>query len=467
MLLRSLWCMLGARLPAGRTPVFLCGSSTIRTLSSQSLHVDSLQRHVRHPESPVLSVSSLSVPQRHVRRPETPLLSVSSLSVPQRHVRRPESPVLSVSSLSVPQRHVRRPETPLLSVSSLSVPQRHVRRPESPVLSGIQRRFYSPDIVKSILKSPAAVPGKRAPKGPRTKQPSRTNQPSSSVDKDTMRCIAFATADQYHLPTLCHDLISHGFTEINLPRDASNALVISTDMAAKPDDNALMFLFREGSVVFWNVEEKTMKRVLRILERHEIQPYEVALVHWENEEINYTVGHGNTKLERGDFMLSDMIDQSEAVLEKFAFSNALCLSVKLAIWEDSLDNFVESIQSIPETLKSGRRVKLSSAEVMRKIGELFTLRSDLLLTPDFYWDRENLEKLYDKTCQFLNINRRVNVVNQKLEHCSQLTDLMRSHLSEKHSLRLEMSCPQVISTKSFIGFPRLPAVLFEVSKMIF
>ncbi|XP_029282474.1 required for meiotic nuclear division protein 1 homolog [Cottoperca gobio] len=278
-----------------------------------------------------------------------------------------------------------------------------------------------------------------------------------------MRCIAFATADQYHLPTLCHDLTNHGFLEIHLPRDASNALVISTDMAAKPDDDALMFLFREGSVVFWNVEEKTMKQVLRILERHEIQPYEVALVHWENEEINYTVGEGNTKLERGDFILSDRRDHAEAVLEKFAFSNALCLSVKLAIWEVSLDNFVDSIQSIPETLKLGMRVKLSSAEVMKKIGELFSLRhcinlrSDLLLTPDFYWDRENLEKLYDKTCQFLNINRRVNVVNQKLEHCSQLTDLMRSHLSEKHSLRLEWMIVILITIE----------VLFELSKMIF
>lgn len=33
-----------------------------------------------------------------------------------------------------------------------------------------------------------------------------------------------------------------------------------------------------------------MKRVLRILECHELQPYEVALVHWENEEINYALG---------------------------------------------------------------------------------------------------------------------------------------------------------------------------------
>lgn len=33
-----------------------------------------------------------------------------------------------------------------------------------------------------------------------------------------------------------------------------------------------------------------MKKVMRILEQHEIQPYEVALVHWENEEIHYTIG---------------------------------------------------------------------------------------------------------------------------------------------------------------------------------
>ncbi|XP_008285690.1 required for meiotic nuclear division protein 1 homolog [Stegastes partitus] len=329
-----------------------------------------------------------------------------------------------------------------------------------------QTRFYSSSFVKTVLKSnlkPVAVPGIRAPKGPRTKQPSRANQPSQSEVKDMMQCIAFATADQYHLPTLCHDLTSHGFQEIDLPRDASNVLVISTDMAAKPEDVAVMFFFREGSVVFWNVEEKTLKQVLRILERHEIQPYEVALVHWENEEINYSIGEGNTNLERGSFILCDHMDQNEAVLEKFAFSNALCLSVKLAIWEVALDNFVDSIQSIPETLKSGKRVKLSSAEVMRKIGELFTLRhcinlrSDLLLTPDFYWDRENLEKLYEKTCQFLSINRRVNVVNEKLEHCTQLTDLMRSHLSEKHSLRLEWMIIILITIE----------VMFELAKMVF
>uniref|UniRef100_A0A3P8YU60 DUF155 domain-containing protein n=1 Tax=Esox lucius TaxID=8010 RepID=A0A3P8YU60_ESOLU len=320
----------------------------------------------------------------------------------------------------------------------------------------IQRKIYTAAPVKTVIK-PVIVPGsgkKLLPKGPRTKQPSRTNQPTPKEDKDMMQCIAFATADQYHLPTLCHDLISHGFNEIDLPRDASNVLVISTDNTQKPGDTYL---------VFWNVEEKTMKKVMRILEQHEIQPYEVALVHWENEEINYTIGEGNSKLQRGNFLLNNEMDPEIAVLEKFAFSNALSLSVKLAIWEVALDHFVETIQSIPETLKSGKKIKLSRAEVMQKIGELFTLRhcinlsSDLLITPDFYWDRENLEMLYDKTCQFLNINRRVKVVNEKLQHCTELADLMRNHLSEKHSLRLEWMIVILIAIE----------VMFELGRVIF
>ncbi|KAJ8409700.1 hypothetical protein AAFF_G00217590 [Aldrovandia affinis] len=255
-----------------------------------------------------------------------------------------------------------------------------------------------------------------------------------------------------------------GFFEMtDLPRDASNVLVMGTEMTSKSNDNAMMFFFREGSVVFWNVEEKTMKQVMRILEQHEIQPYEVALVYWENEEITYTLGEGSSKLHRGNFLLNADLEPDQAVLEKFAFSNALSLSVKLAIWEVSLDNFVESIQFIPEMLKSGKRVKLSRAEVMQKIGELFSLRhcinlsSDLLITPDFYWDRENLEQLYDKTCQFLSINRRVKVMNEKLQHCTELADFMKNHLSEKHGLRLEWMIVILIAIE----------VMFELARVIF
>ncbi|XP_069824499.1 required for meiotic nuclear division protein 1 homolog [Dendropsophus ebraccatus] len=317
-------------------------------------------------------------------------------------------------------------------------------------------RSYSQTVTGAATKRPL--------KSSRTKQPSRSNLPSLSRTEDLMQCTAFATADEFHLGTLCHDLASHGYNELpSLPRDASNVLLVGVENVSKEYDSGVIFFFREGVVVFWNIEESSMKQVMKILERHEIQPYEVALVHWENEEINYSFADGHTRLVKGEIVLDSELEADDLILQKFAFSNALSLSVKLAMWESTLDTFVESIQSIPEMLKARRRLKLSHDDVMQKIGELFALRhrinlsSDLLLTPDFYWDRENLEHLYDKTCQFLSINRRVKVINEKLQHCTELTDLMRNHLNEKHGLRLEWMIVILITIE----------VLFELGRVIF
>ncbi|XP_069454834.1 required for meiotic nuclear division protein 1 homolog isoform X4 [Ovis canadensis] len=286
----------------------------------------------------------------------------------------------------------------------------------------------------------------------------------SSGREDLMQCTAFATADEYHLGSLSQDLTSRGYIEVtSLPRDAANILVMGVENSAKEGDPGTIFFFREGAAVFWNVKDQTMKQVMQVLEKHEIQPYEIALVHWENEELNYTKTEGQSKLHRGEIRLNSELDLDDAILEKFAFSNALCLSVKLAIWEASLDKFVESIQSIPEALKAGKKVKLSHEEVMQKMGELFALRhrinlsSDFLIAPDFYWDRENLEELYDKTCRFLSIARRVKVMNEKLQHCMELTDLMRNHLMEKRTLRLEWMIVVLITIE----------VLFELGRVFF
>jgi hypothetical protein len=61
---------------------------------------------------------------------------------------------------------------------------------------------------------------------------------------------------------------------------------------------------------------------------------------------------------------------------------------------------------------------MSRADVLRKTGELFALRhlinlsSDLLDTPDFYWEHEKQEELYQKMCSYFSINRRTRVCMQ-------------------------------------------------------
>ncbi|KAM8789549.1 required for meiotic nuclear division protein 1 homolog isoform 2-T2 [Rhynchonycteris naso] len=278
-------------------------------------------------------------------------------------------------------------------------------------------RHYSSTSTETLTPKQDFPQIKRPLKASRTRQPSRSSLPVLSVNEDLMHCTAFATADEYQLGSLSQDLASRGYVEVtSLPRDAANILVMGVENSAKEGDPGTIFFFR-----------------------------------------------GQSKLHRGEIRLNSELDLDDAILEKFAFSNALCLSVKLAIWEASLDKFVESIQSIPEALKAGRKVKLSHEEVMQKMGELFALRhrinlsSDFLITPDFYWDRENLEELYDKTCQFLSIARRVKVMNEKLQHCMELTDLMRNHLAEKRALRLEWMIVILITIE----------VLFELGRVFF
>ena len=72
-----------------------------------------------------------------------------------------------------------------------------------------------------------------------------------------------------------------------------------------------------------------------------------------------------------------------------------------------------------------------------KLRHVLNLSSDLLDTPDFYWDREDLESLYHGTCAHLTIGKRTRVMNEKLTHCCELMDLITTTLNDEHHVRLE------------------------------
>lgn len=156
---------------------------------------------------------------------------------------------------------------------------------------------------------------------------------------------------------------------------------------------------------------------------------------------NYSKENQPAALRSGNFYITK--DEDKNILEKYTFSNALSLSVKLGIWEASLNKYVDSMAYVTEDLKQGNEIKTNQREMLRKTGELFALRhlinlsSDLLDTPDFYWDREHLETLYSQTNNYFNISKRTRVMNEKLNHCVELADLITSNLNEKHHTRLE------------------------------
>lgn len=286
----------------------------------------------------------------------------------------------------------------------------------------------------SILKNMSALRVKRSTR----KRELKDSHEDKTIQSDNV--VAYAMAEEIKLPNLVEYLIKQGlYTVGEMPQDLTNAVHVrgKYDVDKRPKD---IFVFEDGSVVFWCVPEVERAAFLKVLFKFSNGPYMHSLVIFQREEMDFNYTEERTSL-TGDLIQLNVEHQP---LELYTFSNAMAQSVKLAVWEASLDRFVTSIEGVTEDLRHGRKISMTRRQVLMKTGELFSLRhlinlsSDLLDTPDFYWDRSVLEPLYLALNNHLSITRRTRVINEKLNHCLELTELLSSQLSDAHHTRLEV-----------------------------
>ncbi|XP_065365240.1 required for meiotic nuclear division protein 1 homolog [Calliphora vicina] len=274
---------------------------------------------------------------------------------------------------------------------------------------------------------------------------------------------AFSTAEEYDLEHLFIALKEQRlyeakkfFSTDNLGVEQDVLYVTAKyQVAAEVRD---MFFFREGSVVMWNFSDIETNNVLSFLRPFEKEPYLKPLVRSESEVMPFTYIPPSAVDIEGDLVASSDVEPAKAFFQngkffltsgednfynKYTFSNAMATSIKLGIWEATLDRYIDSMAFLTDDMKKGKRIRISREEVLRKTGELLALRhvinlsSDLLDTPDFYWDREDLEALYVQVCNYFSISRRTKVMNEKINHCVELAELISHNLNEAHNTRLE------------------------------
>ncbi|XP_073827991.1 required for meiotic nuclear division protein 1 homolog [Musca autumnalis] len=272
---------------------------------------------------------------------------------------------------------------------------------------------------------------------------------------------AFSTAEEYDLENLLEALklqelydAKKFFSTDNLGLE-QDVLYVTAKYQVGGEDRDIFF-FREGSVVMWNFNDIESNNILSFLRSFEKDPYLRPLVRSESEVMPYTYIPASAIDVEGDIVHSSepakaffqsgkffLTSGEDNFFAKYTFSNALATSVKLGIWEATLDRYIDSMEFLTNDMKKGRRIRISRAEVLRKTGELLALRhvinlsSDLLDTPDFYWDREELETLYLQICNYFSISRRTKVMNEKINHCVELAELISHNLNEAHNTRLE------------------------------
>ncbi|XP_022907227.1 required for meiotic nuclear division protein 1 homolog [Onthophagus taurus] len=266
---------------------------------------------------------------------------------------------------------------------------------------------------------------------------------------------AFSTADEYNLEKLLSGLKQEDLYE---PKFVDNTDVVHAVAKYQVGDEPReLFFFREGTIVMWNISELEIENILNFIKTFETDAYSESLIQNEAEYMNYRCQN-----DRKPSLTSNgeiLIPPEDNTLEKYTFSNAMALSVKLGCWEASLQRYIDTIEFVTDDLKFGRKIKMSQDDVLRKHGELFALRhvinlsSDLLDTPDFYWDQDQLEVLYSHVCGYFSIAKRTRVMNEKINHCVELIELLSSHLSDKHHVRLEWMIIVLIMVE--VGFETL------------
>lgn len=199
---------------------------------------------------------------------------------------------------------------------------------------------------------------------------------------------ALSTAESYNLEELTNAMQKQNIYELVEISDDIEEDVLPFRAKYKINDVARdIFIFREGSIVCWNCSSEEVENLVDFLSNYQLSPYDKSIVIKEKEEIDYLMQNDlpKSRILKGTIYLKN--DDKTKLYDQYAISNAIAMSVKLAIWESLLDDFIIKINPITEKMKQGKNLKLTREQVFKRTGELFSLRhqinlsSDLLDTP--------------------------------------------------------------------------------------
>uniref|UniRef100_A0A183BLH2 DUF155 domain-containing protein n=1 Tax=Globodera pallida TaxID=36090 RepID=A0A183BLH2_GLOPA len=188
------------------------------------------------------------------------------------------------------------------------------------------------------------------------------------------------------------------------------------------------FVFAEGVVVFWDVGRRSQAFIGNILSKYQHNPFGDQLRKDEEETmaIDFTSGPSyasndvvflNSERHHRQLNAGESGGSSNSELERFAFSHAMAASVKMGIWEQTLD----------ETRRQ------------RCFADLrHTVNSTDLLSKDVYWDLPEIESAYGSLARRLCLQSRRNWVNERLGHCEYFSKTISEALNTEHSHFLEV-----------------------------
>lgn len=251
-----------------------------------------------------------------------------------------------------------------------------------------------------------------------------------------MECFGFCTASAYSLKPLFEMLRTK--YKAALYRDVIHVEWLDNGQVID------FFFFSYGAAVSWGADRQTSLEFIQQIKPYEMHPYE----DFENSDESTYKSDEFTFVYATDNQPAKIVDDEIILpdndsLSKLAISYAIGQSVKLETFETSIQRTFNNTKHLPEDLAKKGKIFLSRNEIRKMTGQLFIERSsinlhlDVLDTPEIFWQFPEVEHLHKMASVYLDIDTRVEILNQRLDVLHELLGMLGNELNHQHSSRLE------------------------------
>ncbi|KAM5473463.1 hypothetical protein MauCBS54593_002258 [Microsporum audouinii] len=365
----------------------------------------------------------------------------------------------------------------------------------------LEQQTASPELGKPLAQQEKIEPsrGKRTSRSPAGKTSLRRAAVEAQISKDVRRqpvspeilspepkvVTAYAVAERFDIAKVMEILLAKGYepdpletglypqvVHIQVPLDSIRRTTSLASSDLPPDEVGDVFVFPSGTVVSWSLPENFASYLATTVLLPAAENPHIERI--ETEDLDYVEDpQRDNSLMKGDVIIlgthpgpEDQRPQDsrsanrssvDTVLTKIAFSSGLARSTKLAVLESLLQNYFDSTRNIPTQLSKGSRLPYTRSFILRKTGQLLSLRAQLNLyseltdsLPDIFWDSRHelgLEGNYDQVGKALDVGIRIKVLNEKMDYAQEIASVLRERLSETHGLRLEWTIILLIAVE--------------------
>jgi len=207
----------------------------------------------------------------------------------------------------------------------------------------------------------------------------------------------------------------------------------------KNSEGGNIFLFPYGVIVIWNLSVSEELQLIQDLKPHCEEPLEDV----ETDHFEYYYWDKPPKVKNDEIFLSKNEEQTDDERVKVALSHGLAQSIKLSVFEDEIDGLIEQTKQFPNELASHGQISLTRKEIFKKMGQLWlqknevNLHSDILDTPEFFFENPILLPLFEAIIDYLDVEQRLQVLNSRLNVVGDMFNILNEEVHAQHETRLE------------------------------